>query len=70
MSAIKEGVMLNAQDLENLTKAAQCANLLTKNIRAVVSADNPLLAEIALGLQEEAVAIEHRLQRLMAITQS
>lgn len=60
--------MLSQNDSENLNKAVQCANLLAQDLKAIVSADNPLLGEIALGLLSEAAAIEQKLQRLLVIT--
>lgn len=60
--------MLNAKDSESLSKAAQCSNLLVRDIRELVSADNPLLGEIAMELLNNAVAIEQKLQRLLVVT--
>ena len=61
--------ILNAKDTENLTKAAQCAVLLSDDLRELISADNPLLAEFAMDLIADAVEIEKKLRRLQAITE-
>ena len=60
--------MLNAKDKENVVKAAQTANLLAGDLRALASADDPLLADVALDLLRQAVQIEDRLKRIEAAT--
>lgn len=60
--------MLNANDKENLVKSSQTANLLVQDLRDLVKADNPLLAEIAIEILQQAVQIEQRLNRIDSIT--
>lgn len=60
--------MLNANDKENLVKSSQAANLLVQDLRDLVKAANPLLAEIAMDILQQAVQIEQRLNRIDSIT--
>ena len=60
--------MLNANDKENLVKSRQTANLLVQDLRDLVKAANPLLAEIAIEILQQAVQIEQRLNRIDSIT--
>jgi hypothetical protein len=60
--------MLNANDKENLVKSRQTANLLVQDLRELVKAANPLLAEIAIEILQQAVQIEQRLNRIDSIT--
>ena len=60
--------MLNANDKENLVKSSQTANLLVQDLRVLVKAANPLLAEIAIEILQQAVQIEQRLNRIDSIT--
>ncbi|MDA3878178.1 MAG: hypothetical protein PF483_13975 [Halothiobacillus sp.] len=60
--------MLNAYDQENLVKSSQTANLLVQDLRDLVKAANPLLAEIAIEILQQAVQIEQRLNRIDSIT--
>lgn len=60
--------MLNANDKENLVKSSQIANLLVQDLRDLVKAANPLLAEIAIEILQQAVQIEQRLNRIDSIT--
>lgn len=60
--------MLNANDKENLVKSSQIANLLVQDLRDLVKAANPLLAEIAMEILQQAVQIEQRLNRIDSIT--
>ena len=60
--------MLNANDKENLVKSSQTANLLVQDLRDRVKAANPLLAEIAMEILQQAVQIEQRLNRIDSIT--
>ena len=50
--------MLNANDKENLVKSSQTANLLVQDLRDLVKAANPLLAEIAMEILQQAIQIE------------
>jgi len=60
--------MLNANDKENLVKSSQTANLLVQDLRDLVKAANPLLAEIAIEILQQAGQIEQRLNRIDSIT--
>ena len=60
--------MLNANDQENLVKSSQAANLLVQDLRDLVKAANPLLAEIAIEILHQAVQIKQRLNRIDSIT--
>jgi len=60
--------MLNANDKENLVKSSQTANLLVQDLRDLVKAADPLLAEIAIEILQQAVQIEQRLNRIDSIT--
>ena len=60
--------MLNANDKENLVKSSQTANLLVQDLRDLVKAVNPLLAEIAIEILQQAVQVEQRLNRIDSIT--
>ena len=60
--------MLNANHKENLVKSSQTANLLVQDLRDLVKAANPLLAEIAMEILQQAVQIEQRLNRIDSIT--
>ena len=60
--------MLNANDKETLVKSSQTANLLVQDLRDLVKAANPLLAEIAIEILQQAVQIEQRLNRIDSIT--
>ena len=46
--------MLNANDKETLVKSSQTANLLVQDLRDQVKAANPLLAEIAIEILQQA----------------
>lgn len=51
-------------DIENTTKAAQCASLLCGDLTTLAkSAKNPFLADLALELQAEALKIHVKLDR-------
>lgn len=60
--------MLNVNDKENLVKSSQTANLLVQDLRDLVKATNPLLAEIAIEISQQAIQIEQRLNRIDSIT--
>jgi hypothetical protein len=59
--------MLNSNDREDLVKSSQTANLLVQDLRDLVKAANPLLAEIAIEILQQAVQIEQRLNRIDSI---
>jgi len=60
--------MLNANDSESLAKSSQTANLLVQDLRDLVKSANPLLAEIAIEILQQAIQIEQRLNRIESIT--
>jgi len=60
--------MLNADDKERLLKSRQAANLLVHDLRDLVKTANPLLAEIAIEILQQAVQIERGLNRIDSIT--
>lgn len=60
--------MLSANDSESLVKSSQTANLLVQDLRDMVKSANPLLAEIAIEILQQAVQIEQRLNRIESIT--
>lgn len=60
--------MLNTNDSENLAKSSQTANLLVQDLRDLVKSTNPLLAEIAIEILQQASQIEQRLNRIKSIT--
>jgi len=64
----KSSPMLTEQDKERLAKASQGAGLFVADLRDLVKANNPLLADIALELLTQAVQLEHRLSRIEACT--
>lgn len=62
--------MLNAYDQENVLKSSQIANLLVQDLRELVKSPNPLLADIALEIMQQAIQIEQRLKRIDSITRT
>lgn len=53
-----------SRDLENVTKAAQCAALLVADLKDLVRSDNLLLSDAALVELERAAEQQIRLERL------
>ena len=62
--------MLSANDSESLVKSSQTANLLVQDLREMLKSANPLLAEIAIEILQQAVQIEQRLNRIESITRA
>ena len=62
--------MLNASDQENLIKASHSANLFVQDLRQLVKVDNPLLAELAMEVLQQAVLHEQKLNRLVSVTKT
>ena len=60
--------MPNAHDRENVVKSSQAANLLVQDLRELAKASNPLLAEVALEVLQQAVQLEQRLKRIESAT--
>ena len=53
--------MFSDNDKRNVEMTSQAASLLVQNIQGLVKSNNPLLAEIALEILQQAVLIEQRL---------
>jgi hypothetical protein len=60
--------MLNSNDQESLVKSSQTANLFVQDLQELVKSDNPLLAEFALEVLQQAVLLEQKMKRLVSIT--
>ena len=60
--------MLSVNDSESLVKSNQTAKLLVQDLRDMVKSANPLLAEIAVEILQQAAQIEQRLNRIDSIT--
>lgn len=60
--------MLSVNDSESLVKSNQTAKLLVQDLRDMVKSANPLLAEIAVEILQQAAQIEQRLNRIESIT--
>ena len=58
---------MDAYDLESVAKACQAAELLVQGLRDLVKATNPLLAEMAMEILEQAVQTKQRLNRIELI---
>lgn len=58
---------MKVQDSENLSKASQTASFLVGDLKALTTSENPFLAEIATDLLTSTVALELRLNRLVAL---
>lgn len=56
--------MYTEKDLESINKSADGAALLSADLRAMISADDPLLGEIALAMVNEAQALSNQLERI------
>lgn len=56
-------------DKENATKAAQAADILHSDIRAMVQSNNALLAQYATSILYRFVAIERELERLAEVVE-
>lgn len=59
--------MLDPHDRELLMRSQQTAHLLVEDLRELVRADQPLLAEHAQDLLRSSAEINHRLSRLLKI---
>jgi hypothetical protein len=62
--------MINSQDKKNLEKSTHAANFLVQDLLELTKSDNPLLADIAQELLQQAIQIELRLKRINSITAS
>jgi len=62
--------MLNDNDQERVAKSAQTANLLVQDLREMMKADDPLLADIALEILQQAVQVENRLKRIESLART
>lgn len=59
--------MVTDADRENAVKAAQCAELLSSDVRALASSSDPLLGELGLEALEMVLSLEKRLKRLESL---
>jgi hypothetical protein len=57
-------------DKRNVEMTSQTANLLVQDLQGLVKSANPLLADIALEILQQAVQIEQRLNRIEIITRT
>ena len=62
----KMGIM-DVQDREKLVKSSQSAKQLVQDLSALLSSENPLLADITMDILEKAVQIELRIQRIESL---
>lgn len=62
--------MLNAVDQERLIKASHTAKFLVQDLQELVKSANPLLADIALEILQQAVQFEQRLARVESVTRT
>jgi hypothetical protein len=61
--------MLNVPDRGKLLQSSEAAGVLVKNLRVLVSADNPLLGEFAIEILQEAVKIDQKIKRIETIAE-
>jgi hypothetical protein len=59
-----------SKDQENLAKASHNVNFLVQDLSSLVNSTNPLLADIAIEILQQAVQIEKRLLRIEFITKN
>ncbi len=59
--------MLNASDKRNVVKTCQASSLLVQDLQGLVQSSNPLLADVALEILQQALQIELRLKRIESI---
>lgn len=59
--------MLSVPDRGKLLHSSEAAGVLVKNLRELVSADNPLLGEVVLEILAEAVKLEQKIKRIESI---
>ena len=59
--------IMDVQDREKVVKASQTAKQLVQDLGALLSSDNPLLADITMDILEKAVQVELRIQRIESI---
>jgi len=55
------------RDLENATKAAQCAELLCGDLRELVKSENLLLSDVALAHLQTATRLRTDLERIAGL---
>lgn len=56
--------MYTQKDAELINKAADASDLLSSDLQAMVSADDPLLGEMAAGLLNDARVLNNKLERI------
>jgi len=59
--------MFSESDKRNIEMTSQAANLLVQDLQGLVKSANPLLADVALEILQQAVQIEQRLKRIEVI---
>jgi len=62
--------MLKFEDREKLIEASHGAKDLVRDLRDLVTCEEPLLADLALEILQAAVQIEQRLNRIQSITKA
>jgi hypothetical protein len=62
--------MFRESDKRNIEMTSQAANLLVQDLQGLVKSANPLLADVALEILQQAVQIEQRLKRIETITRN
>ena len=60
--------MLSVPDRGKLMQSSEAAGVLVKNLRVLVSADNPLLGEFAMEVLQEVVKLDQKIKRIETIT--
>ena len=58
---------MTCQDREKLVKASHVAKQLVQDLSALLSSENPLLADIVMDILEHAVQVELRIQRIESL---
>lgn len=59
--------MLNRVDQERIIRSSHSAEFLVRHLQELTQSANPLLADIALELQQHAIQIEQRLNRMVCL---
>ncbi|SMH64492.1 conserved protein of unknown function [Acidithiobacillus ferrivorans] len=62
--------MYTEKDKNLINKAADCADLLSADLQAMVSADDLLLGEITLALMNDARILNNKLERIRYLVTS
>lgn len=59
--------MLSTADQERIVRSSHSAEFLARHLQELAQSTNPLLADIALELQQQAIQIERRLNRIVSV---